>query len=378
MEGGGPSRRVGCRGGPRGRPGKVAAPLALLVALAAWGRVAATDCTAAVEAMAGPGAPTPWLSLAAARGVLARLRPAAGTAGTAEDWAAAWASAERALGEAACGGVDNLTTTPAAAASPPSDCQRLPVDGASRLDLQPSDVVYDPGTGGWLLASGAAAVYALPLQGGALAPLAAFEGLSGKRDIEALAVDGRLVFAVDEAKDEARLLVADRGALPPTVREVWLEGSSKAEGAAFSFERELLYVGSEDGSVRAYRVPGTGELRDGASLRPEGELNRKMLTAGVEHAPKVGGMTVWNDKLYVLHDNARVVRRWDLETGELLGEIPLPGDTREWEGLAMVRDPGGTYLVLALDTPGEVWRFKVTEEGDAFSLPACAYALAFD
>ena len=70
MEGGGPSRRVGCRGGPRGRPGKVAAPLALLVALAAWGRVAATDCTAAVEAMAGPGTPTPWLSLAAARGVL--------------------------------------------------------------------------------------------------------------------------------------------------------------------------------------------------------------------------------------------------------------------------------------------------------------------
>ena len=97
--------------------------------------------------------------------------------------------------------------------------------------------------------------------------------------------------------------------------------------------------------------------------------------------------------LYVLHDNDLLIRSWNIETGEMVSEIPIPrvggGFDKQWEGLSIYRNDGrfaplssglrggrGSDLIvhLALDSPPEVWSFAVQEgdrPGELF-FPSCA------
>lgn len=129
---------------------------------------------------------------------------------------------------------------------------------------------------------------------------------------------------------------------------------------------------------------------------PVHHINGKMLTVGIANTP------YFKEVLYILHDNARVVRGWDLKTGTMVSEWILPrvepgeGEfNQQWEGMSLQRvvtstaqnafvrgakamQPSSTVLLhLALDTPPQVWSFQLQEvstSGDqsSYVLPECA------
>ena len=59
-------------------------------------------------------------------------------------------------------------------------------------------------------------------------------------------------------------------------------------------------------------------------------------------------MYFFEDLLYVVHDNDRVVRGWDTETATMQVEFNLPlvggGNDKQWEGLAIERNTGNNLL----------------------------------
>ena len=121
------------------------------------------------------------------------------------------------------------------------------------------------------------------------------------------------------------------------------------------------------------------------------------------HDDKVGSMQYFEGLLYMLFDNARVIRGFDLRTGEMAHEISLPvakiGSGSQWEGMRLQRVGGGggggggifqgglrgsdiapsasqLVLHLALDTPAQVWSIRLDEEkardGQRWVWPDCA------
>ena len=98
-------------------------------------------------------------------------------------------------------------------------------------------------------------------------------------------------------------------------------------------------------------------------------------------------MTYFEGVLYVLHDNARVVRGWDVKSGTMTSEWTLPrvegGFDKQWEGISLQRVPArqGTSsvtLYLALETPAQIWSFQLQEDETMekkFVLPECAAAV---
>ena len=65
-------------------------------------------------------------------------------------------------------------------------------------------------------------------------------------------------------------------------------------------------------------------------------LNSNWLNQGLTDS-KIGSLTYFEGILYILYDNAQVVRGWKLETGEQVVEWLLPSTTvseefdRQWE-----------------------------------------------
>lgn len=223
-------------------------------------------------------------------------------------------------------------------------------------------------------------------------------------DIEGLTYAGDRLFALSEKggrnssslieldwQDNERLQVVQR----------WeLEGSSTlSEGITYVADGkgpQGLYI-EEDGSIGVYAVPPrVGDWVAGGTpkLRRRESLNNKVLLNGLEDG-KIAGQYYFEGVLYILHDNDRKVRGWDVETASLLSEFKLPnagaGSNQQWEGFAVERNTrnyrlgsglkgGGlsTSLIvhLALDSPPQVWSFAV-EEGDSrgvLIMPACAGA----
>ena len=117
-------------------------------------------------------------------------------------------------------------------------------------------------------------------------------------------------------------------------------------------------------------------------------------------------MQYYEDRLYVLFDNERRIRAFDMNSGEIVQEILLPiaavGSHLGWEGMRLERvsdasvtsglrgsesgltvisegrnnaSDGSTTLLLhlALDTPGQIWTIRLDELADGkWRLPRCA------
>jgi len=117
------------------------------------------------------------------------------------------------------------------------------------------------------------------------------------------------------------------------------------------------------------------------------KINKKLVAKGLKDE-KVGSMQFFEGRLYVLFDNARVIRVFDPKTGVVVQEVMLPiaeaGAEEEWEGMRLQRinkeadiglrgaSQSSVVLHLALDSPAQVWSLRLRNEDGQWILPTCA------
>ncbi|XP_013413499.1 vacuolar transporter chaperone 4-like [Lingula anatina] len=88
----------------------------------------------------------------------------------------------------------------------------------------------------------------------------------------------------------------------------------------------------------------------------------------IEVETKIGSLTVFNNSLFALLDNLRVLRSWDLATSEMR-EYKLPTASKQWEGIAFDNTvlnssspPGEVITYLVMDSPPQIWQLLFSRE----------------
>lgn len=140
-------------------------------------------------------------------------------------------------------------------------------------------------------------------------------------------------------------------------------------------------------NVFVYDIPTNATADDDKeTILPLYQLNAGIFSSGLLNATKIAAMTYFEDVLYLLHDNARVIRGWDMVTATMVSEWITPrvgGEfDKQWEGIAFQRNESDSSLIIhmTLDTPPQIWSFAMHETIDtasgkvALSFPACAQA----
>jgi hypothetical protein len=228
-------------------------------------------------------------------------------------------------------------------------------------------------------------------------------------DFECLTYVGDRLLAVSEGPTISRLIEFEWGFLLGQVQVLELP-TPNVEGIAFVPDYEggtegQLYVagnktpldsaGFTTGIVDVYRVPSKSLQADNDGdvvALSHSRLNNNLINDGLVDS-KIGALNYFEGVLYILHDNAQVVRAWDIEEGKMLSEWKLPsvkeGLDRQWEGMAIERRgdvPQGRrglrtlasshslILHLTLDSPPQIWSLTVGEgptKGELV-LPDCA------
>lgn len=306
---------------------------------------------------------------------------------------------DQATSEASASGPYTVAT-----ADSQGECKRYNFSGISLLEYQPSDVVLDE-TNKMLIIPSQSKLTSLPLNDDSGEPQISVLADVPGADFEAIAYAKGMLYAISESKGSSSLvafeprLVGTRTFLD-LVAQWKLDGRPFAEGMAYVPDDDggKLYISEgadtveEDSHVYVYDIPTIAT--NNASIDPVFQLNGKVLTSGIPDNPKMGSMTFFEDVLYVLHDNARVVRGWDLASGTMVSEWTLPrvegGFDQQWEGLTLERvsnmgmnmvqgepDPNhssSVLLHLTLDSPPQIWSFKMKEIEGNYTLPDCAAA----
>jgi hypothetical protein len=207
-----------------------------------------------------------------------------------------------------------------------------------------------------------------------------------------------------------------------------IDKSVKApEGIAYRIDEhghQQLLISSydqliNDSLIYVFNVPtfSSSEVAwedDFLTLHPAYHLNEKVMSDGIIGNKKIAAIQVFEGLLYVLYDNARVIRSFDLATGDFVNELKLPrvgisngAFDKQFEGLFLERvdnadtssedaskdstdrrlrgfnrtldedGKGQIKLHLALDSPPEIWTFVLQEGQDAkqYSFPKCAAAI---
>lgn len=183
-----------------------------------------------------------------------------------------------------------------------------------------------------------------------------------------------------------------------------------------------LYISSltmdgvkEVSNIHVFDVPVIDGSFD-TKLYPMYHLNEKLMNSGED--VKIGALQVFEGSLFVLYDNARVIRQFDLVSGQSISEIKLPRVgyengkyDKQWEGMFLERitrnDPLSVSdetsfsvkqsflratsnsnavaalsqeidqirMTLTLDSPPEIWTFNMIQTNDGgLSFPKCAVA----
>jgi hypothetical protein len=147
--------------------------------------------------------------------------------------------------------------------------------------------------------------------------------------------------------------------------------------------------GSTSSNILVFDVPIVSTaivLDDGydqGSLTPLYQLNAGIFTRGLGSDAKISALAYFEDILYVLHDNARVIRGWDVKTATMVSEWSTPRAgghyDHQWEGLTLQR--AGDFSIVAhmtLDTPAQIWSFVMEQSLSAgktiLNFPTCAQA----
>lgn len=230
-------------------------------------------------------------------------------------------------------------------------------------------------------------------------------------DLEAITFAGERVFAVAEDEGSSQLIELEWKRNRLEIAQQWTILSSMVEGIAFvpngSGNGGRLFVASDNfnsrndlpenrGQIHVYDLPNS---TSSSLLSPSERLNGNIMTDGLADS-KIGSLVYFEGLLFVLHDNAGLVRAWDLSTGSLEGEwklphvLPLKKSTKQWEGMFLERAADGEVrttqlrgtgggegeassllMHLALDSPAQVWTLAVSQDAKQpgmFHLPSCA------
>jgi len=281
--------------------------------------------------------------------------------------------------------------TSASAIQNSNECIQHEMAGLSLLEYEPSDILLQQ-DGRFLVAS-LESIHAHQITGG-VDVLVSIPGT----DLEGLTSDSQgNIYALSEVsgkKSEVlQLAWASEAMEQLDIVGRWEIPTPMAEGIAFvPGMPDKLYVAgdlnSDDtdpasrGTIDVYDVPSMD--MDNPFPPTSHSLNSKLLNSGLEDS-KISALQYFEGILYVLHDNARVVRAWDLVKGELLSEWNLPQFSKQWEGMALERREGANgvrggssklLLHLALDSPPQVWSLTIQpgQTRGEFVLPECASA----
>jgi uncharacterized membrane protein YidH (DUF202 family) len=278
-------------------------------------------------------------------------------------------------------------------------CYQHSLKGFSLLEYQPSDVVVDQMRQLLLVPS-------LNRITGISLPRSIGKGATvlvelENSDFEGLAVVNGTVFAISEGTKRSEI-IALQWSILGKLDEVnrWNIPSVNAEGITYVPNeirgRGQLYVSGDwklgppelRGYIDVYDIPLLDDTS--AELSVVSRLNSNMLSSSLIDS-KISSLHYFERVLYVLHDNAQVVQAWNIEEGVKLSEWHLPivgSGSKQWEGIAVEREEprdvfvrgagklGDLILHLTLDSPPEVWSFRVNE-GDTSGqivLPDCAAA----
>ena len=227
-------------------------------------------------------------------------------------------------------------------------------------------------------------------------------------DLEGLTSVGSYVYAVSETskKTKSELVELEWVAEQLVFRRRWEISTPRAEGIAYiPGSPGTLYIAgdrvetvgtdmSARGTIEIYDIPDETSQPDLENPLVGRHLNDNLINQGLIDS-KISALQLFEQILYVLHDNDSLVRAWDLN-GTLLAEWKLPGGSKQWEGMALERrqrepslrrfrrrvsaggpagDDSVLLLHLAMDTPPEVWTFVVqqgTSPGEIV-FPDCAH-----
>jgi len=271
-----------------------------------------------------------------------------------------------------------------------TECVQHELAGLSLLELEPSDILVQEN--GHFLVPSVESIQAHQFTG-SVDVLVTIPGA----DLEGLTSDDQgNIYALSESSgSDKNSEVLKLAWTSLDIKQLDIVGRSeiytpKAEGIAFvpGTPNKLYVAGDlfEDGVdppdrgiIDVYDVPS---MDNPFQLTTSQRLNSKLLNSGLKDS-KISALQYFEGVLYVLHDNARVVRAWDLTKGELLSEWNLPQVSKQWEGMALERRPreggvrgGGSLLLLhlALDSPPQVWSLAIQpgQTQGEFILPSCA------
>ena len=286
------------------------------------------------------------------------------------------------------------------------------------IEFEPSDVVVDEQRGELLVASNNEIV-ALPdgiphnQEENDVDVKLLYRFPDGGEDLEALELIGDKIFAVSERNKKSHLILLQRepddGTLAPTTR--YSIPTPATEGIAhvtssnwFSDKKPRLVTAGVTSSkginslhMDSFTVPSPTEEgiwfgqqglevessfddpNNSSEVTPNSltpiKLNDKIFSGTLSDG-KVSAMTYFDGLLYLLFDNAQVIRSFD-SLGNLVQETKLPvaveGYEKQWEGMNLQRKDGELILHLALDSPPQVWSIKLTEKAaGGWELPSCA------
>ena len=314
-------------------------------------------------------------------------------------------------------------------------CVRRQLPGLSVMESQPSGVVVDK-TRGLALVPSLNQIIAVP-SGLPTSEMSNSEweivGELPGTNLEALEIIDNKLYALSEGIDESEILYLEwaedglggrhleeqqRWKIPTPMAEAMTLIPGEGQGAppklivAGDMINAITAAASATGAEAMKRagrltidVFTLGAFDDGKKAEPIRKLNKYLLSNGLKDE-KVGAMQYYEDRLYVLFDNERKIRSFDMKTGEIVQEILLPiaavGSHLEWEGMRLERvsdtsvagglrgsesgltviseggnkaSDGSTALLLhlALDTPGQIWTIRLDELADGkWKFPRCA------
>lgn len=303
----------------------------------------------------------------------------------------------------------------------PGQCIRRSLSGVPIIETQPSGAVVDEETG-LLLVPSLNRIFAmkdgLPTDEENEKWVHIVATLPGGTDIESLEyVDGN-IFALSERAEGSDIISLEwkKSYLPDggagsgenifhdemVLEEVhrWKVATPGGEGMAVvpSNDREgkfdLLIAGGQGEGANVIDIYDLDAFSSSATeVKKKSMMNGRLLANGIKKT-KRGSMHFFEGLLYMLYDNERIIRSFDIATGAFIQDYPLPvteiGSEKQWEGMRLQRldDEGGSslrgsvqagsplVLHLALDTPAQVWSIKLNEEAEAgigrWAMPDCA------
>jgi SPX domain protein involved in polyphosphate accumulation len=284
----------------------------------------------------------------------------------------------------------------------PGGCYRHP-HGISPLDYQPSDIVVH---GDRLLVPSLSQITAIS-KGKSLGATAATSLVTlPDTDIESITVVGDRVFVVAEGKKDSSLIELAWRAVNDTDGDggvdsrleavgTWEVDLAYVEGLAYvthDSDEPLLYFGDQQGFIHSSPVPAIETSGQTLSLK---RLNQKVFLRGLLD-PKIAALQYLDGILYILHDNAGIIRGWDMASGTMQSEWKLPvppdsfGTADQIEGFVLEKRLQGSnlrgglggsgadrqsYLMhLAVDSPAQIWTLTVdvNTADHTITYPACA------